>query len=212
MPISMARMGELWIFAGLIVLGQFSPGPDMLLLTRTALREGSGAGVRTALGIACGLGVHAAVAVGGVAVMFARFSALRRMLQWVAAVYLLWLAFGMLRAAFVAWHAGGIPPSAVKDNAHPPFVRGLLCNLFNPKVALFLGAVCAPFLAGNHPGWWPYAIWSLVVGLGGGLWSLWVVLLQWRPLRRGYERATVGIDTLFGIALLMLAIALMCAG
>ena len=99
-------MSELWVFAGLIVLGQFSPGPDMELLTRTALRDGSKAGVETALGIACGLAVHSTIAVGGVAVAFQRFPALRRVLQWVAAIYLLWLAYGMLRAAIAGWRAG----------------------------------------------------------------------------------------------------------
>ena len=64
----MTNTGELLVFAGLIVLGQFSPGPDMVLLTRTALREGAGAGVRMALGISCGLAVHATIAVAGVAV------------------------------------------------------------------------------------------------------------------------------------------------
>jgi threonine/homoserine/homoserine lactone efflux protein len=98
---------------------------------------------------------------------------------------------------------------AGRENPHPPFVRGLLCNLFNPKVALFLAAVCAPFLAGNHPGWWPYAIWGVIVGLGVGLWSLWVVLLQWQPLRVRYERAGGWIDGIFGVALLALAVRLM---
>jgi threonine/homoserine/homoserine lactone efflux protein len=204
-------MSELWVFAGLIVLGQFSPGPDMELLTRTALRDGSKAGVETALGIACGLAVHSTIAVGGVAVAFQRFPALRRVLQWVAAIYLLWLAYGMLRAAIAGWRAGGIRQAAVKENAHPPFLRGLLCNLLNPKAALFLAAVCAPFLAGIHSGWWPFAIWGVVVGLGIGLWSLWVVLLQWGPLRRGYDRAAPSIDAVFGMALAVLAVALVSA-
>ncbi len=204
-------MSELWVFAGLIVLGQFSPGPDMVLLTRTALRDGSKAGVETALGIACGLTVHSTIAVGGVAVAFQRYPALRRVLQWVAAIYLLWLAYGMLRAAIAGWRAGGIRQAALKENAHPAFVRGLLCNLLNPKAALFLAAVCAPFLAGTHPVWWPYAIWGVVVGLGVGLWSLWVVLLQWRPLRRGYDRAAAWIDAVFGMALAALAVALVSA-
>jgi threonine efflux protein len=202
-------MGELWVFAGLIVLGQFSPGPDMVLLTRTALRDGSKAGVEMALGIACGLAVHSTLAVGGVAVMFQRLPMLRLALQWVAAFYLLWLAYGLLRAAFAARSPDSKAAGDVRENPHRPFVRGLLCNLFNPKVALFLAAVCAPFLAGNHPGWWPYAIWGVIVGLGICLWSLWVVVLQWRPLRERYERAGGWIDGIFGTALLLLAVRLM---
>lgn len=205
-------MNELWLFAGLIVLGQFSPGPDMVLLTRTALRDGSKAGLQTALGIACGLAVHATIAVGGMAVVFLRFPALRRVLLWAAAIYLMWLAFGMLRAAIVRRRGDGMARTAVKENGHPPYVRGFLCNLLNPKVALFLAAVCAPFLTGIHPLWWPYAIWGVVVGLGAVLWSLWVLMLQWHPLRKGYEKATPWIDALFGITLAILAVTLICHG
>lgn len=202
-------MNELWIFAGVIVLGQFSPGPDMVLITRTALREGTRAGVEMASGIACGLAVHATLAVGGVAVVFVKFPMLRWVLRWVAAVYLLWLAYGLLRAAYVAWQTGLPQVPAAKANNHSPFVRGVLCNLFNPKVPLFLAAVCAPFLAGVHPSGWPYAIWGVVVGLGIGLWSLWVVVLQWPPLRSRYERAAGWIDGVFGVALTALALSLM---
>ena len=202
-------MSELWMFAGVIVLGQFSPGPDMVLLTRTALREGSKAGVEMAVGISCGLAVHAMIAVGGVAVLFQRFPMLRRVLLWVAAIYLLWLSYGMLKMAVVFWRAGVASQAAAKANSHKPFVRGVLCNLFNPKVPLFLAVVCAPFLVGKHPGWWPLAIWGVVVGLGLGLWSLWVVLLQWPPLRERYDHLAGWIDGVFGIALAALAVWLM---
>lgn len=205
----MTGTNELWVFAGLIVLGQFSPGPDMVLLTRTALREGPQAGVAMAGGIACGLAVHSTIAVGGVAVMFQRFPLLQRVLQLVAAAYLLWLAYGLWRAALAAWRGVVADVTAVADNPHPPFVRGLLCNLFNPKVPLFLAAVCAPFLAGPHPAWWPSAIWGVVVGLGITLWALWVLLLQWRPLRDRYERAAGWLDGLFGLALTALALRLL---
>ena len=212
LPNPVTNPGELWLFAGVMALGQFSPGPDMLLLTRTALRHGSSVGVRMALGIACGLTLHATLAIAGVAVVFERFSALRHALQWVAALYLLWLAFGLLREAFAVWNSGVKSEFREDDSGRSPFMRGLLCNLFNPKVALFLAAVCAPFLTGEHPGWWPAALWLIVVGLGAGLWSLWVLLLQWPPLRRCYERAAHWIDALFGIALTVLATALLHHG
>lgn len=201
---------ELWVFAGLIALGQFSPGPDMLLLTRTALKEGREAGVKMAAGIACGLMVHATIAIAGMAVAFQAFPMLRRGLQWLAAFYLLWLAWRMASEHFVAWYSGAIYEIELVENRRAPFVRGLLCNLLNPKAALFLAAVCAPFLSGKHPDWWPFAIWAIVVGQGFGLWSLWVLLLQWTPLRLRYERSSGLIDGIFGLVLAALAIRLMC--
>ena len=200
------QLGELAAFAGLLALGQFSPGPDMLLLSRTALREGRAAGCKTAAGIACGLTVHATIAVGGVATAFHRFPMFRSWLKWLGAAYLLWLAQGMLREAFVAWYSGVKYDLVAKNKGRPPFVRGLLCNLLNPKAALFLAAAAAPFLSRGHPDWWPYAIGGIIAGQGFLLWTLWVLLLQWRPLRDGYERFAPWIDALFGTALAALAV------
>ena len=205
----MTTAAELWLFAGVMVLGQFSPGPDMLLLTRTALRKGARVGVEMAAGIACGLTVHATVAVAGVAVAFQRLPLLRVALQWLAAAYLLWLAWGMAREFFVAWYSGAICEIEAVESRRAPFVRGFLCNLLNPKAALFIAAVSAPFLSGNHPAWWPFAIWGIVVGLGIGLWSLWVLLLQWPPLKDRYERCAGLIDGIFGLVLAALAVRLM---
>lgn len=200
---------ELLAFAGVMVLGQFSPGPDMILLTRTALKSGVRAGVEMALGIACGLTVHATVAVGGLAMAFDRLPVLRDGLRWTAAVYLLWLAYRMLREVFVVWYSGGELVDDVQPSTRNPFFRGLFCNLLNPKVALFLAAVSAPFLSGARPGWWPLAIWAIMVGQAFVLWSLWACLLQWQPLRFRYERAARWIDGAFGVALAGLAVRLM---
>lgn len=194
------------------MLGQFSPGPDMLLLTHTALRKGAREGLQTAAGIACGLTVHTTIAVAGVAVAFERMPMLRRVLQWVAALYLLWLAWRMAMEFFVAWYSGAIYEMEVVESRRAPFVRGLLCNLLNPKAALFIAAVSAPFLSGDHPAWWPFAIWGIVVGFGIGLWSLWVMLLQWPPLRHRYKRHAGLIDGIFGLVLAALAIRLMAGG
>lgn len=203
------EIGSLLLFAGVMALGQFSPGPDMLLLTRTALRGGARDGLKMAAGIACGLTFHATIAVAGVALIFQRLQMLRAFLQWAAAAYLLWLAWGMAREFFVAWYSGAICETEVVESRRTPFVRGLLCNLLNPKAALFIAAVCAPFLSGNHPAWWPFAIWAIIVGMGIALWSLWVLLLQWPPLRRRYERSAGIIDGIFALVLIALAVRLM---
>lgn len=200
---------ELWAFAGLITLGQFSPGPDMVLLTRTALKEGRAAGWQMALGIACGLMVHATVAVAGVATAYQRFPVLRQVLQWLAACYLIGLAVGMLRSFWR--HPATLPneDGGAAVDGRSPMMRGLLCNVLNPKVALFLAAVCSPFLAEFHSLGRVCAIWGMVVGLGLWWWWLWVWWLQWPPVRRFYQSGARWIDLLFGVALLMLAVRLM---
>ena len=201
----MSGVPELLTFAGVMALGQFSPGPDMVLLTRTALKGGAKAGVEMALGIACGLAFHATVAVAGLALAFERVPRLGEVMRWAAAGYLLWLAWRMVREQ---------PGSLVQENASSlavmrPFTRGLLCNLLNPKAAIFLAAASAPFLRGTHPDWWPLALWMIVVGQAGLLWALWAYLLQWPALRWRYERAERCIDLVFALVLAALAVRLM---
>ena len=199
---------ELALFAGLMALGQFSPGPDMVLLTRTALAEGARAGAMMALGIATGLAFHAGVAVAGLALAFQQSTALRLAVTWAAAAYLLWLAGCLLRAA--CFPAAG-PAEPARPLSRHPYLRGLICNLLNPKAVVFLAATCAPFLSGSHPPWWPFAIAAVVIVQGGTLWALWARLLQWGPLRTRYQRSARWIDGAFGIALAALAVVLLAS-
>ena len=195
---------DLLAFAGLMALGQFSPGPDLILITRTSLAEGVKAGVAVAWGIACGVIVHAGIAVGGLAVALSQSPALHLALTWSAAGYLLYLAVMLLRSALRK-------PGAPMEGKGPvvqrrtPFLRGLICNLLNPKAVFFIAALTANFLAKPHPPWMPAALWAIVVIQAGVLWSLWAAALQWRPLRMRYERSVRWIDGAFGIALVMLA-------
>ncbi len=199
---------ELALFAGVMALGQFSPGPDMILLTRTALAEGAKAGAWMALGIATGLTVHTSIAVAGLAVAFQQSAGLRQAVTWLAAAYLLWLAWCLMRSALTPPQPAGSAderPAATRS----PYLRGFICNLLNPKAVVFLAATCAPFLSGDHPPWWPFAIVALVIVQGGTLWALWAWLLQWRPLRTRYENSARWIDGAFGIALAVLALTLL---
>lgn len=196
--------GELWTFAVIMVIGQFSPGPDMLLLTRTALAEGLKAGWLMVLGIVTGLAMHATLAIGGMAVLLAQGGWLSWTMRVLAAAYLVWLAWGLLKPA-------GQMSGEIEPRKRSPYLRGLFCNLLNPKVLVFFAGVVAPFLGPGHPDWWPLALWGLIVGEGLFFWFLWVWLLQIEPIRRGYQKAGRLLDLLFALALAALAVSLVIA-
>jgi threonine efflux protein len=190
-----------------MALGQASPGPDLFLMTRTALAHGARAGIHTALGIACGLTLHAAVAMGGVSVLLAGDAPLARWLRLAAALYLLWIAWHLLRAA----RRGAAPaPEGGSAGTHGGgtwvcWRRGFLCNVLNPKVALFLAAVAASFTPAGHPAWWPWLLGLIVVTEGLLLWIAWARALQWPPLKRIYQNSSRWLDAGFAIALVALA-------
>lgn len=200
---------ELLAFAGVLALGQFSPGPDMLLLTRTALRDGARNGVVMACGIATGLTLHAAMAIGGMAVAFERLAWLREGMRWVAAGYLAWLGYRMIVEWFIHVYSGARYEETKPTTSRGAFAQGLLCNLLNPKVVVFFAALVAPFLAGDRPAWWPWALWVIIVFEGFTLWALWALVLQVKSIREGYRRAGPWITLGFGVVLLGLAVTLL---
>lgn len=203
---------DLLAFAGVMALGQFSPGPDMLLLTRTALAQGRVAGWWTTAGITTGLCVHAAIAIFAMKWLMAKGETVETVLRWAAAGYLGWLGVRLLHESVRGFKAGIAlrPPSAAVHRS--AYARGLLCNLLNPKAALFFAAVVAKFLTGDRPVWWPAALWSVIVGQGMALWCAYVWFLQYPPFQKGYLRAGPWIDAGFGLGLLTLAVLLLVRG
>ncbi len=198
-------IGDLLVFAGIMALGQFSPGPDMLLLTRTSLAQGRLAGWWMSAGIATGLCVHATFAVFGMSYLMGQGGWLTSGLRWLAAAYLGYLGARLLPTALVGLSPSRRDEDEESDKERSAFVRGFLCNLLNPKVVLIFAAVVAEFLAGEPPLWWSLALWIIIVGQGLVLWMLYVWLLQFPPFRSGYRRAGPWFDSAFGLGLLTIA-------
>ena len=186
-----------------MALGQFSPGPDMLLLTRSSLHLGARAGCSTALGIATGLALHSAIALsGGVFLLLQAAPMITLITKSLATCYLFYLAWMILQT-----------PKNLGECADPTptcshFLRGLTCNILNPKVALILASVCAPFLHENVSPLRPWLLGSVIVVQGAALWIIWAHLLQHNRLKTFYEQHQDRISQGFAAFLALLAILL----
>lgn len=201
-------MADWLLFAGLMAFGQFSPGPDMILLTRVSLKNGCGAGFRVVLGIVTGLCFHAALAIGGMSALLAQGDRWEQVLSVLAAGYLAWLGWQMV-SVFVSAQFESVPWEASEGKDGNWFLKGLLCNLLNPKVVIFFAGLTALFLQGPRVSWWPYLLWATIVIEGLVLWGLWVVLLQKRPVRDFYRNHSRWFDLGFGLALWLIALLLL---
>ena len=198
------------LFAGVMALGQFSPGPDMILLTRVSLKEGRRAGWLVVLGIVTGLCVHAALAIGGMSALLAQGGLWERGLSVLAASYLIWLGWKMLRS-FSLTHLG-TSKEEESETGRAWYLQGLFCNLLNPKVVVFFAGVTALFLREDQGGWWPFLLWVTIVGEGLLLWGLWVVVLQNERIRNFYQKQSKWLDLGFGLCLWALAALLLLRG
>lgn len=138
----------LFVVTALVV--NATPGADFLYTVTRTLRDGWQGGIAAALGISSGCIVHALAAALGLAALLAASAWAFAFIKWVGAAYLLWLAWGMLRAARAA-------PAPVAAAESPPasfaaiYAQGFLTNVLNPKVALFFLALLPQFIASDAP-------------------------------------------------------------
>jgi threonine/homoserine/homoserine lactone efflux protein len=144
-----ALLQQLPLFMAAVLVLNATPGVDLLLTVSRTAQSGVRAGIMAALGINAGCALHALAAAFGLAALLAWSAAAFTLLTWVGAAYLVWLGIGMLRNA---WRpAAGAAATAHVGRAHDvspaaDFRRGLLTNLLNPKVALFMLAFLPQFI------------------------------------------------------------------
>lgn len=135
-------------FAVASLLLAVTPGPSVVLLLAIATDRGRRAGVLAAVGLAAGTFAWAVVTAAGLGTLLAAQPGLLTMITALGGGYLLWLGVQRLRAPAPA-------PLAAPD--HPlgsPLRDGLVVNLLNPSITIFLASVTPPFLdLGRGPVW-----------------------------------------------------------
>jgi threonine/homoserine/homoserine lactone efflux protein len=195
---SLASLALLYL-AALII-----PGPNLLLLTHTAAAASRRAALGVALGIATGTFMWVAVAVFGVQKIFDALPMLQTALRLAGGVYLLYLAFALLRSLWVDRTSAHRTPSRADtiNETLPPaspdvaaatqlvfFRRGLLTNLTNPKSLAFWTSVAIVSIDPDAALATRIAA-VLMVGLMGLIWHIALAyLFSTGPAQRAYMQA-----------------------
>ncbi len=177
-----------------------TPGVDMLFTLSRTLQHGWRTGVAAALGITAGCVVHTVAAALGLAALLAASALAFTAIKWLGAAYLLWLAWGMLRAAVRdAQPLLVAPPTAPSTHV---FAQGFLTNVLNPKVALFFLALLPQFISTDAPNKTvAFLFLGAVFIVGGALFLFALVALAHRMRAFGASRITRRVLNAVGGAL-----------
>lgn len=127
-----ALLDPLYLF---VFLGLFSPGPNVILLTASGARFGFRRTLPHLLGVALGVGIVAGLTGFGLGALLLAYPNLTLTLKIIAALWILWMAWGL-------WTA---QPRGVDDAMEPmTLVQAVLFQWVNPKVwAVALTAISA---------------------------------------------------------------------
>jgi threonine/homoserine/homoserine lactone efflux protein len=140
-------------FLAIAALISITPGPDTALVTRNALVGGRRAGAFTILGIAFGLVVWTLAASVGIAAVLRASEPAFLAIKLLGAAYLVFLG---LQAIWGAVRGTGRrivlgPAGTHRLPARVALRQGALCNLGNPKIAIFFTSFLPQFARGDHP-------------------------------------------------------------
>ena len=138
-----------WFLLAMVCLaGAASPGPSVILLINSVIKDGRKAGV--AFGIAHGLGifVYSALVASGLIILLSVAPWFSISLEFAGLLFLLWLSISMIKNSFQKVpidEPGSDPISAPLLE----YVRnGFLIVFLNPKIAAFYLAIFSQFLDG----------------------------------------------------------------
>jgi threonine efflux protein len=199
-------LSSLGALALLYLAALLVPGPNLLLLTHTAVASSRRAALGVALGIAIGTFIWVTVAVFGVHKIFETAPALQTALRIIGGLYLLYLAQGLLRSVWT--DRATAKQNDVKSDSGlivrsrgSPFTyvrRGLLTNLTNPKSLAFWTSVA---IVPNAPLATRIAA-VLMVGSMGLVWHIALAyVFSTAPAQRAYLRAKPVLSLVTGVVM-----------
>ncbi|MBR9666829.1 LysE family translocator [Bacillus cereus] len=119
-----------------------SPGPNMIYLISRSITQGRMAGFISLLGIMLGFVIYIIATMFGLTVLFVAVPAVYEAVKWAGAAYLLWLAWNSIKPG-----ATSIMEPRMISNEPPRklFLRGLMTNLLNPKIAILYVSLLPQF-------------------------------------------------------------------
>ncbi|MBV8062558.1 MAG: LysE family transporter [Nevskia sp.] len=186
-------------------LAVMSPGPDFVMVSRQTLAHGRAAGLRTAWGVACGIAVHVAYGLFGLAWAIHHYPPLLQLLRYAGAALLLWIGWNALRAQPAPLE----PAPATAHAASRDFGIGFATNALNVKAMLFFVALCSAVLSGQVPATLRLALGAWMI-LATGAWFSFLAWTLGHPRVRQRLRAwSHWIERGMGMILLLLGVAML---
>ena len=149
-------------FIAALVIG-IAPGPDNLFVLAQSATYGARLGFCIILGLCTGIAIHTCLLVAGVSALIAASPTAFFVIQCLGAAYLLYLAYKSFGVKAGVVHVDSCHPERsvteskdpVKSSGVPSarslYMRGIIMNLTNPKVILFVLSLIPPAVRLDRP-------------------------------------------------------------
>ena len=176
-----------------------SPGPNVLLVTQTAIARSRAQALAVGAGIATGGFLWCLATLTGITFLLTHFSFLRLALQIFGGAYLCYLAYRLWKNADKK-----LTPSSsatAKGSLFRAYLLGLSTNITNPKTAVYFASILPVFLP-PQANLWMLGIILALISFSSLLWhSILALGFSHQRIQRAYLTAKKWIDRCCGTAL-----------
>lgn len=135
------------LIASIHFLAATLPGPDFVYTTSVSITQGKKAGLLTALGITLGLSLHIIYSIFGLALVISKSVFLLELIKIIGGAYLIYLGFSSFFAKNQKLKSCQTKPRTAKSY----LLKGILCNVLNPKAPIYFVSVFTIVLSPNLP-------------------------------------------------------------
>ena len=186
-----------------------SPGPDFALVVQNATRYGRQTGGYIALGLSCGILLHAILSLTGVSYVVQQHPTLFAVMQLAGGSYLLYLGVSAVKGVWQAMHHPQPATSQTRqtqllNNKRQAFSRGFATNILNPKALIFFVSLMSSLVPADMS----LTGKGLALAILFGLPLFWFSLLAWalsaKRLQKKLQSMTIYIDGLCGAIFILL--------
>ena len=139
-------LSDWFLFAMVCLAGTASPGPSLILLVNSVIKDGRTAGV--AFGIAHGVGifVYAGLVASGLILLLSIAPWFTIVLEFIGLLFLLFLSISMIKNSIKKRQSVETRPNNLSVTSWYHIRNGFLIVFLNPKVAAFYLAIFSQFL------------------------------------------------------------------
>lgn len=191
-------------------VAQLSPGPDVLLIAKSAASTTRANTLKIILGISVGIVVWVVLTLLGFTVLTQQFPWIQQILMFVGSLFLAKMGWSMLRGGLkLLKQKVQIEDEIIEEKKNENyFLLGLFTNLANPKTLIYFSSVFSLALTANAGEYLKTQL-ALVIPIQTFVtFALLMMIVSQPKIKEAYQRAGAYIDVLSGSLFLIFAIVL----
>ena len=187
-------------------IAQLSPGPDVLLVAKSAASNSRINTLKIVLGISVGIVVWGVLTLLGFTVLIEQWPWIQQVLMLIGGVFLAKMGYGMLKGGLASLKQQASLEGVMEQKPQNYFMLGLLTNLSNPKTLIYFSSVFSLALSSSAGESIKPQLAIIIPIQTFIVFSLLTFIMSMPKMKAMYQRAGSYIDIISGVFFLLFAV------